>query len=353
MTVKDMCIGLYNISLKLDCTPSALRKCRRVCPDRKSLEYLCYLYDRGDSTSAHCYELKICSKNGELKVQPELSGLPMCQDAHWKLYDVIYFPKEDVQGELEAFGQLPISKKGYLVQLVSMLQTTMVMYQDWEVGPLDVFISFGVDSLNPEGDLGIDMLMEKFWNIAYVLVDGIVREKSDERLVKALAGFLQSLEKIYADRACLCQQFRAYTEEIAYGLEKKSYSDEIYSTRRSGMEGRCLSKEGVANTFDFLFLHNGTVHPYGNVFSELAAVLRAFLEMYNLHKKAYSEEILGELLGCLQRFAPDSKEITSIAGLEDLTLESKTSITADAKRVLDYMMNLSKRKRIRRYRRTD
>ena len=283
-------------------------------------------------------------------MQPELRGLQKCKDPYWKNYDVIYMPKKEIQKELEAFDQLPTGKKGYLVQLVSLLQGTMVMYQNWEIGFMEVFSSFGRNDLEPSDDLGTDILMEKFWNMAYVLVDEIAKGKANESLMQALTVFLQSLEKIYADRESLCQQFQAYTEEISYGLERENYSDEFYSLKKESAEERYLSKMKAKDCFSFLFMQNEGIHPYGMLFSEVAAVLKAFLKMYNLHKKAFCEETLVKLLDCLDHFIVDEKEVTSIAGLEKMTLESKNSIPADTKLIQDYMMKVSRQKRIRRYR---
>lgn len=301
MTVKDVCIGLYNISLKLDCVPYNMRQCRRVCPDKKSLEELCYLYDRRDKILSDNYELQIDKNDGKLKVCPELTGLTMCQNVQWKELEVVHFPKENVDSELKEFDQLLPTQKGNLVQLISMLETTVVMYQRQEIGMLDMFLAFGV---NDAGDgLNTDMLMEKFWNMVYLLMDEIAKGRANEEVMKALTTFLQSLEKIYADRDRLCQQFQAYMDEISFGLERSNYRDEFKDLREKIIEEKYRCKREAENGFEFLFSPEGKRHPYGAAFSELATVLKVFLEKFNLHKKVFQKEIFDEFLGCLEKFA--------------------------------------------------
>lgn len=220
--VEDACIGLYNISIKLECSPLNQGKCKGICPDRKSLGHLLYIYDRGDETVLKKHTLMIRKSDGELCISPSLKHLEMCDEPDRKEFEIIHMPKEKVEEELEEFQKLSRRGKRNLVRLVALLETTAALHQETEADFLDIFISFGKDWFNKEDDFNIDLLMEKFWNITYILLDGIVHNRASQTVLEKLLSFLKGLEKVYLERKRIFEQIGAYHTEILCGIEEKS-----------------------------------------------------------------------------------------------------------------------------------
>lgn len=100
---------------------------------------------------------------------------------------------------------------------------------------------------------------------------------------------------------------------------------------------------------EFLFRKDGIMHPYREVLGEMATVLKAYLEKYAVHRKEFRQETVDELCGCLQQLVNREQDVTAIAGLENLSLDSGKTVRADAELIQRYMRKVCRCKVILHY----
>lgn len=352
--VEDACFWLYNISIDLKGSQFNQERCKSICPDRKSLGYLVYLYHRSEKPPSRKYILKIRQKDGKLCLSPELREMEM-YDGSGRT-EAIHMFKEDISKELEEFLKLSRGGQRNLIQLVTLLETAMLLYQN-KVDFLDIFISFGNNWFDKEDDYNIDLFMEKFWNISYILLDGIVNNRAKQEVLDSLLFFLEGLQRIYEQKDKIAEQLGEHHENILCGIDAQECLDDNvvlgcneYDTLfRLRQKEECAARAKAKEWKEFLFNKGGTVHPYKEVSGELAMVLKRYLEKYNEHRHVFEQKKVDEVCRYLQQLADNGKDVTEIAGLEKLSLDSEKAVIADAKLILNYMQKVRQRKLILNY----